>query len=50
MSDKLLDFFASSFIMLILIIELGLALLLTFSNISITIDFLKNGEMKDAVF
>jgi|YelNatPaOPRAMG01_1025707.scaffolds.fasta_scaffold21796_7 hypothetical protein len=42
MSDKLLDFLASSFIMLILIIELGLALLLTFSNISITIDFFKN--------
>jgi hypothetical protein len=42
MSDKLLDFLASAFIMLILIIELGLALLLTFSNISITIDFVKN--------
>lgn len=41
MSDKLLDFLASSFIMLILIIELGLAIFLTFSNISIIIGFIK---------
>lgn len=41
MSDKLLDFLTSSFIMLILVIELGLAMLLTFSNISITISFVK---------
>lgn len=43
MSDKLLDFLASSFIMLILIIELGLEILLTFSNISIIINFAKQG-------
>lgn len=42
MSDKLFDFLTSSFIMLILIIELGLAVLLTFSNMSIISNFVKN--------
>lgn len=34
MSDKLLDFQASSFMLLLLILELALAVLLTLSNVS----------------
>jgi hypothetical protein len=42
MSDKLLDFLTSSFIMILLIIAFGLSMLLTFSNLSLIIDFIKH--------
>jgi hypothetical protein len=41
MSDKLLEFLASSFLILLLIIELGMAILLTLHNVSILINFFK---------
>jgi hypothetical protein len=34
MSDKLLDFLASAFILFLIALELGLAVLLTLSNVS----------------
>ncbi|MEM3647884.1 MAG: hypothetical protein QW506_01815 [Thermoproteota archaeon] len=34
MSDKLLDFLASSFLIFLLVLELALAVLLTLSNVS----------------
>ncbi|MEM3390270.1 MAG: hypothetical protein QXI42_06440 [Thermoproteota archaeon] len=37
MSDKLLDFLASSFLIFLLVLELALAVLLTLSNVSILI-------------
>jgi len=34
MSDKLLDFLASSFILFLMVLELGLAVFLTLNNVS----------------
>ncbi|MEM2436576.1 MAG: hypothetical protein QXN75_01200 [Thermoproteota archaeon] len=41
MSDKLLESLFSSIVVLLIIIELGLALLLTLHNISIMMGFIK---------
>jgi len=41
MSDKLLDFLFSSFVLILLIIEVGLAILITLHNVTIIISFIE---------
>ncbi|MEM2929401.1 MAG: hypothetical protein QW797_00815 [Thermoproteota archaeon] len=40
MSDKILDFLTSSFVMFLLVLELGLAVLLTLSNVSTLVELI----------